>query len=334
MKVKKIFLVWLIVVVALSFLALNVFAQKTPKKPGEGLVIYAQMGGTSGDPSTLPRENGARAAEEFWGVKINYQYSAWQPDVMIAQFKEAMAANPDGIVIMGHPGVDAFKPFVDEAIKKGIIVTSDNTPLTEIEAAYKAKGFGYVGMDLFESGYLLAKSLAEYAKLRRGDKVFLYGLMAQPERGKMERGSKQAWEDLGMRVDYIEITPEVDADATLAIPVITGYLASNPDCKAIIASHGNVTSIMEEALKASGKGPNAVAVGGYDLSAKTVKSLQSKYLDVVLDQQLYLQGLIPIEQIALTKLYGFAGLHMNTGAGVVTPETIGKLIPLIQKGIR
>jgi simple sugar transport system substrate-binding protein len=43
---------------------------------------------------------------------------------------------------------------------------------------------------------------------------------------------------------------------------------------------------------------------------------------------------VPIEQICITKLYGFAGLHMNTGAGVVTPETINKLIPLIQKGIR
>ena len=334
MNVKKLFLLCLVLSAAVSYLALPVFAQKAPKKPGEKLIIYAQMGGTSGDPSTLPRENGAKLAAEFWGCKVNYQYSAWQPDVMIAQFKEAMAANPDGICIMGHPGVEAFKPFVDEAVKKGIIVTSGNTPLTELEAAYKAKGFGYVGMDLFESGYLLGKSLAEYAKLKAGDKAFLYGLMAQPERGKMERGAKQAWEDLGLDVDYVEITAEVDGDATMAIPVITGYLASNPDCKAIIASHGNITSVMEEALKAAGKGPNEVAVGGYDLSAKTVKSLQNKYLDVVMDQQLYLQGFVPIEQICITKLYGFAGLHMNTGAGVVTPETINKLIPLIQKGIR
>ena len=319
MKTRKMFFACFVIAALLSLAVSGVFAQD---KPAKDLIIYAQMGGNSGDPSTLPRENGARAAEAFWGCKVNYQYSAWQPDVMIAQFKEAMAANPDGIVIMGHPGVEAFKPFVDEAIAQGIIVTSNNTPLTEIEAQYKAQGFGYVGMDLFESGYLLAKSLAEYSGLQAGDKVFLYGLMAQPERGNMERGSKKAWEDLGLQVDYIEITPEVDGDATLAIPVITGYLSANPDCKAIIASHGNVTSVMEEALKAAGKGADEVAVGGYDLSARTVESLQSKFLDVVLDQQLYLQGYIPIEQICLTKLYGFAGLNMNTGAGVVTPETI------------
>ena len=326
---KKILVACLVILLVLS--VSSVFAQD---KPAKGLVIYAQMGGQSGDPSTLPRENGAKMAEAFWGCKVNYQYSKWQPDVMIAQFKEAMAAKPAGIAIMGHPGVPAFKPFVDDAIKQGIIVTTGNTPLTELEMQYKAKGFGYVGMDLFESGYLLGKSLAEYAKLKAGDKVFLYGLMAQPERGKMERGAKQAWEDLKLKVDYIEITPEVDNDASLAIPVVTGYLSANPDCKAIIASHGNVTSVMEEALKAAGKTPDQVAVGGYDLSAKTVKSLQNKSLKCVLDQQLFLQGYVPIEQLVLTKLYGFAGLHMNTGAGVVTPETINQLVPLIEKGIR
>ncbi len=323
----------LIVVLALVVIgAVGLSAQA--KKPGEGLVIYAQMGGDSGAPSVLPREIGAKLAEQFWGCKVNYQYAGWQPDVMIAQFKEAVAANPDGITIMGHPGVASFKRFVDDAEKQGIVITSGNTPLTELEDAYKAKGFGYVGMDLYDSGYLLGKSLAEYAKLKKGDRVFLYGLMAQPERGKMERGSKKAWEDLGLKVDYIEITPEVDKDASMAIPVITGYLSAHRDCKAIIASHGNVTSIMPEALKAAGRKAGEVAVGGYDLSPKTVKGLQDRFVQCVLDQQLYLQGYLPIEQIVLTKLYGFSGLHVNTGAGVVTPETIGKLVPLIEQGIR
>jgi len=59
------------------------------------------------------------------GCKVNYQYSGWQPDVMIAQFKEALAAQPDGITIMGHPGVASFKTFVDDAERRGIIVTRE-----------------------------------------------------------------------------------------------------------------------------------------------------------------------------------------------------------------
>jgi hypothetical protein len=36
----------------------------------------------------------------------------------------------------------------------------------------------------------------------------------------------------------------------------------------------------------------------------------------------------------LSAKYGFTGVAVNTGAGVVTPQTIGALIPLIEKGIR
>jgi len=40
------------------------------------IVIYMQMGGTQGDPSTLARTNGAKAAAAVYGVKLVEQYSA------------------------------------------------------------------------------------------------------------------------------------------------------------------------------------------------------------------------------------------------------------------
>ena len=39
-------------------------------------------------------------------------------------------------------------------------------------------------------------------------------------------------------------------------------------------------------------------------------------------------------QCVLSKKYGLSGLSINTGAGVVTPSSIGGLGPLIEKGIR
>ena len=59
--------------------------------------------------------------------------------------------------MMGHPGVAAYAPLVDEAISKGIIVTSQNTTLPEIEDKYKAKGFGYVGQELYPLGQCWGK---------------------------------------------------------------------------------------------------------------------------------------------------------------------------------
>ncbi|MCJ7814069.1 MAG: sugar ABC transporter substrate-binding protein, partial [Candidatus Atribacteria bacterium] len=119
---------------------------------GSGMLVYMQMGGTEGDPSTLARTNGARAAAAHLGVKLIEQYSAWQSEKMINQFKEALAASPDGIVIMGHPGEGAFESLVEEAISRGIIVTSGNNPLPNLQMMYQDKGFGYAGADLHAGG--------------------------------------------------------------------------------------------------------------------------------------------------------------------------------------
>ena len=91
-----------------------------------------QMGGTQGDGSTLARTNGAQAAAAAFNIKLVEQYSGWDHQKMIDQFKEAVAAKPDGIVIMGHPGGDAFAALVDDAESQGIIITSGNNPATPL----------------------------------------------------------------------------------------------------------------------------------------------------------------------------------------------------------
>jgi simple sugar transport system substrate-binding protein len=47
-----------------------------------------------------------------------------------------------------------------------------------------------------------------------------------------------------------------------------------------------------------------------------------------------LQGFLPVTQCVLSAAYHFAGMSINTGAGVETPQSIDALIPLIKRGIR
>jgi simple sugar transport system substrate-binding protein len=317
----------------LAAAAAPAMAQEAPL--GEGMTIYMQMGGNPGDGATLPRTNGARAAAQAFGVpNLVEQYSAWLPEQMLNHFREALAADPGCIVIMGHPGSGAFADLVAEAEGRGIIVTSGNAPLTELFEKYQAGGFGYAGVELYAGGWLTGKKMVEVGKLKAGDKALEYGLLAEAERGQSDRGLKEALEDSGLKVDYIEISPEVNSDASLAVPILTSYLASNPDVKAIGTQHGNVTSFIPKALEDAGKQPGEVTVGGIDLVPATIDGLQDGWITVVLDQQLYLQGFLPVTQCVLSKKYGFTGLDINTGSGVVTPETIDKLVPLIESGIR
>ena len=59
---------------------------------GEGLTMYMQMGGNPGDGATLARQTGAEQAAAAFGVDLKEQFSAWAPETMINQFKEAVAA--------------------------------------------------------------------------------------------------------------------------------------------------------------------------------------------------------------------------------------------------
>lgn len=303
--------------------------------PGKGLTIYMQMGGNPGDGATLARQTGAAAAAQALGVdSLNEQFSGWAPETMLEQFKQAMAANPSCIVIMGHPGSDAFMGLVDEAVGRGITVTHGNAPLTAIQEKHGPQGFGYAGVDLYEGGKLTAEKMIEAGNLKSGDKAMVYGVFSQAERGQSEKGLADTLEAAGLTVDRLEITQEANSDASLAVPVLAAYVQSNPDLKAIGTQHGGITSVLAEVLRKAGKQPGEITVGGIDLAPATIDGLESGYVSVTLDQLLYLQGFMPVLQCVLTKAYKMPGLSLNTGAGVVTPESIGELVPLIEAGIR
>jgi len=57
------------------------------------------------------------------GRMCQYVWSGWDSNKMVEQFQDAMSTSPDAIALMGHPGVDALSSLVDEAERKGIIVT-------------------------------------------------------------------------------------------------------------------------------------------------------------------------------------------------------------------
>jgi ABC-type sugar transport system substrate-binding protein len=101
---------------------------------GTNIVFFP--GGTPGGPFETVVYNGAVQAAADTGANVEYVWSDWNPEKMITQFSEAMATSPNGIAVMGHPGTEAFAPLVDEAESKGIIVTSMNVQLADLQSKY------------------------------------------------------------------------------------------------------------------------------------------------------------------------------------------------------
>jgi simple sugar transport system substrate-binding protein len=329
-QVKRTLAVLVVVGLVLGSVA---WAGGSAETGGKQIVIYMQMGGTAGDASTLARTNGARAAATTNHVRLIEQYSKWDPQTMIDQFKEAMAANPDGIAIMGHPGEAAFSALVDQAEAQGIIVTSGNNPLPTIEAKYQDKGFGYAGADLYQGGYLTGETMVK-AGLKKGERALVYDIWHQQGRSRSSQGVYDALVKAGLKVDKLDVSNAVDTDASLAIPILTAYIARHPDLKAIGTQHGNITANLPKVLQAAGKQPGDIICGGIDLSPATIAGIEQGWIAASFDQVLYLQGYVPVMQILAYKLYKIPGLHVNTGVGMVTPQNIAEIKPLIEQGVR
>ncbi len=300
----------------------------------EGVDIVFFPGGSPGGPFETVVFNGARRAAEDLGANIQYFWSDWDPQRMVTQLSEAIAINPDGIAIMGHPGDDAYRALVDQAIEQGIIVTAMNVPLPELQAQYGSMGFGYVGAFQYTAGYSLAQEAIRRFGLGEGDKAFVWGLLAQAGRGERTRGVVEGLEEAGIEVVYQEIDSATNADASAGIAIFTGVMAANPDIDLVVTDHGNLTASLQTFLEAAGLGPDDVFTAGFDLSPATVVAIQGGWTDLVIDQQQYLQGYLPVLHICLAKKYNFSGLTVDTGAGFASADNIDILAPLVEMGIR
>jgi simple sugar transport system substrate-binding protein len=159
-------------------------------------------------------------------------------------------------------------------------------------------------------------------------------LLSQPSRGERTQGAIDAIKKAGLTVDYIEIDSATNADPTQGTATFTGYVSSHPDVKLIVTDHGGLTATVGTYLQAAGKKPGDIFMAGFDMSAATVDAIQGGWENLVIDQQEWLQGYLPILQICLTKVYGFSGLDINTGAGFVNKSNVAFIAPLAVKNIR
>ncbi len=291
-------------------------------------------GGPEGGPFGTIVYNGAVAAAEHTGCKVDYYWSQWNSEIMIKQFKEAVALQPDGIAIYGFPGDAAMRPIIEEAMSMGIAITTMNTPLPELEKTYKGDGFGYAGADLYTAGYNLGAKGVEVCGLSAGDKAFVWGLASMPNRGDRTTGALDALKDLGVEIVYQEIPDNVNSDASQGIPMYVATYAANPDIKMVITDHGGLTASLPTYMKAAGHGSVDVCGAGFDLSGPITKGIKEGYIDVVIDQQPFIEGYMPIIQLYLTTKYGMAGLNMDTGAAFVTGANIDAVAPLADLQIR
>lgn len=301
-------------------------AEKDPL--GKGLTIYVQMGGKAGDSTNISRERGVRDAAAALGVTVIEQNGGWDPQLMLDQAKQALAAQPDGIVIIGNQEPAAFTNFLKKTKEGGTVVIAQggNLPGT---------GLSYFGGDDYGTGHILGEALVREGHLKKGDRAVVYGDFAQPAMLKIAQGTLDAFKAAGVAYDTLQWTREQVLDPSLVVPVLVSYLQQNPTIKAVaVPGHGGITAILGKALKDAGKAPGEVVAGGYDISPAALEALKTGYLTVIIDQQFYMQGFMAVTQAVLEKRFGIKNIVANTATGVVTKADVDTIAHLVEIGVR
>jgi len=300
-----------------------------------GVKIAAFPGGPQGGVFANNVYNGYRQAELDLGPKVTYYFSNWDPNTMISQLQQAIATKVDGVAFMGHPGDDATDPLIDKARAEGIIVTTANTALPKAQAKYGPDGFGYVGAPNYSAGFALGSEAAKRAKLASGDTAFVWGLKGQGgDRAQRTIGVIDALTKAGVKVIYQEIDSATNADPNAGTATFVGVMKANPTIKLVVTDHGALTANAGVYAKAASLKAGQVYFAGFDMSPNTAQAVKSGYQNLVIDQQPYLQGYLPILNICLTKKFGFSGLDINTAGAFVDSSNVDKIAPLAAKEIR
>jgi simple sugar transport system substrate-binding protein len=289
------------------------------------------VGGAEGDAFASIVLRGAEAADADLGPDIDYIFSGWDPEVMIQQFREAIAAQPDGIAMMGHPGDAAIMPLAEEAAAAGIQMMYQNVDVPEVRAIF---GGGYVGAQLYPQGRALADEAIRQFGLEDGASIIVFGPWDQPGRFIREDGTADAFEEAGFNVVRINAVPEWASDPNLALPSLTAAYLDNPETALIVYPGGQLLGAVPIYMDALGVAAGDVINIGFDTSPAIMEAFDSGYVQLTSDQQPFLQGYMPILSLCGTLVYGFGPLNIDTGAGFVDTTNYQNVAELARAGLR
>jgi len=289
-------------------------------------------GGAEGDAFGTIVYNGAKQAEHDLGPTIDYIFSGWDPEKMTQQLREAVAAKPDGIAMMGHPGEAAITPLAEQAFKAGIRMMYQNVPLPNVVAKF---GGGYVGAQQAQQGAALAEEAIRRFGLKSGDKAIVLGPFDQaPERYVREGSVADTFAKAGIVVTKLVAPASSAADPNQLIPVITAAITATPDVKLIAYPGGQQLGNVPAFMKAAGKKPGDILAIGFDTSPQIVEGFKDGWVQLTADQQPFLQGYLPILSLCQQVVFGLAPMNVDTGAGFVTPENYKAVADLASQNLR
>lgn len=226
-----------------------------------------------------------------------------------------------------------YDEAIQRAIDNGIPVLTIN--VDDTEGARGNARLAFIGQDLFLAGYEVAKGLVGQLDKSKPQHVLL-GLARPGESWAEDRigGAKKYLDEAktqGWNLTYHVIDSANDLSVTGQR--ICQYVQGNRSTTAVIGA-GFWFAGAGECLRDLGIGPNEVHMGGFDLVPILLDEMNKGYVHLTVDQQPYLQGYLPIQQLYFINKYGLSAWDANTGKALVKPADVADVEKFVEMGVR
>lgn len=292
---------------------------KAPAAVGELKSVAVVTHGSPGDAFWNVVKNGAEAAGDQLGVRVDYN-SAGDPGQQAKLIDNAVAQGVDGLVVsMANP--DALRTSVEKAVAAGIPVVTINSG-ESVSAAYGA--IGHVGQSEKLAGESAGKRLAEAGKRKL--------LCVIHEAGNIGANDRCAGATQGFGT---AVTLQVDINNPTDVQSrIKGALESDPSIDAVLTLNSQIAARAVDAVRES---KSAAAIATFDLNDDVVSAIQAGTLLFAVDQQQYEQGYLPV---VMLKLYRSnlnsvgGGRPVQTGPAFVDKSNVDVVAGLVAQATR
>jgi len=241
----------------------------------------------------------------------------------LSNFEAALTKKPDGIITtIPHPTM--FNGVIQKALDKGIPVICSNTNGLVGTGSPLEEKISFVGQNLEPAAYILAKEASKY--FPSPDKARILLSMGGPGLSWAEQRSS----GITTFLEENGYTFYERLDTSMAMDVaesrITAYLKAHPETNVIFSVGGMDIAAAAAVARKLGYKPGQITIAGFDILPETLIEIKKGYIQLLIDQQLYLQGYIPVIQLFLIKKYGFSGWDVDTGQAFVDASNVDEII--------
>jgi ribose transport system substrate-binding protein len=265
---KKLFITAVVVSMLLPFITAHIVEAKDPKDQ-----LYIEVSALGNNNYFYDHKLGMKLVGEALGVKTEYVGPAeYDMNAMIAAFEQAIAKQPDGLVIVGfEPSLD---PIVDKAIEAGIPVVTVDADLPT------SKRIAFVGTGNFNAGVTGGNKLADL--IGKKGKV---AIMTKPGQSNLEEriaGYKQAlaaYPD----IELVQIA-DTQSDPIVAAQAASALLQKYPDLAGIACVEAAGGAGAATAVREAGKA-GEVKIVSMDRGNEVLEAIEEGVISASIAQQ-------------------------------------------------